>query len=118
VWWSIPDPNAEASAKGIDPFEIASTWPNILQENPHAIMAQCVTQTELDQCAGVCLIPLEGPEHNTKHSVEGIKQFKIALVKYFTGMATCHRGTMCDPNRVRSVWWSMSDPNLISLNLL
>jgi hypothetical protein len=54
----MPDPNAEASVKGINHFEIARVWPNILQEWPHAITAQCVTQTELDQCAGVCLITI------------------------------------------------------------
>jgi hypothetical protein len=54
----MPDSNAEALAKGINHFEIARAWPNILQEQPHAITAQFVTQTELDQCAGVCLIPI------------------------------------------------------------
>jgi hypothetical protein len=35
----MPDPNAEASAKGINHFEIARAWPNILREWPHAITA-------------------------------------------------------------------------------
>jgi hypothetical protein len=32
------------------------------------------------------------------------------MAKYFAEIATCDHSTMCDPNSVRSVWWSMSDP--------
>jgi hypothetical protein len=69
----MPDPNAEASMKGINHSQIARVWPNILQEWPHPIMAQGVTQTELDQCAGACLIPICGTDPSAEASAQGIE---------------------------------------------
>jgi hypothetical protein len=79
VWWSTsnPDPSAEASAKGINYFEIARPWPNISQEWPHAIEAQYVTQIESDQCGGAPLIPIWGPDPSAA-SAKGINHFEIA----------------------------------------
>jgi hypothetical protein len=43
VWWSRPDPMLKGRRKELNIFEIARPWPNISQEWPNAIMAQCVT---------------------------------------------------------------------------
>jgi L-rhamnose isomerase len=66
----MPDPNAEASAKGIDHFEIARPCQNIWQEWPHANTAQCVSQIGSDQCGGACLIQIWGPDPSAEGSAE------------------------------------------------
>jgi hypothetical protein len=53
-----PYSSAEASVQGIDHFKIGRPWPNIWQEWPHAIMAQCVPQIWSDQHGGACQIPV------------------------------------------------------------
>jgi hypothetical protein len=64
--------------KGINHFEIARPWPNILQEWPHAIMAQCVPQIGSDQCGGICLILIWGPDLSAEALAEGVDHFEIA----------------------------------------
>jgi hypothetical protein len=70
--------SAEASAQGIEHFEIARPWPNISQGWPHAIMAQCVPEIGSDHCGGACLIPISSPDPSAEASAQGINHFEIA----------------------------------------
>jgi hypothetical protein len=75
------EPSAEASAEGINNFEIGRHLWNIWPEWPHTIMAQCVTQIESDQSGGACLIPISGPDPSAKCSMEGINHSKNTKIE-------------------------------------